>query len=170
MPRPLALVVLLLAVLSRAALADYQAGVRAWGHADYAAAAAAFQSAAEAGEPESQYMMGRLYALGDGVPRDFVQAWLWFDRAARQGHADAAESRAMLDHVLNQRQLALVHQLAVPPPARAQSQPQPQPQAQPPAQLAEQPGARPLLLLPRRSTVEMGSANPPWANQQQAAR
>ncbi|MGE5514860.1 MAG: SEL1-like repeat protein [Bacteroidota bacterium] len=161
MPRPFTLVVLLLVLLSRAALGDYQSGVRAWGHGDYAAAAVAFQSAAEAGEPESQYMMGRLYSLGDGVPRDFVQAWLWFDRAARQGHVEAAEARASLDHVLNARQRALALQLATPPQAP------PQVEAAPPTQTAEVPGARPVVLMPRRGAVEVA---PMDADQQQAAR
>lgn len=165
MPRPFAAIVLLIVLLSRAALGDYQAGVRAWGRGDYAAAAAAFQSAAETGEPESQYMMGRLYSLGDGVQRDFVQAWLWFDRAARSGHAEAAQARAALEQVLNPPQLALARQLAAPPPPP----PPPPLAAQPPqpvaAQVASDPAARPVVLVPRRGTVEMEPAV-----QEQAAR
>lgn len=164
MPRPFILLVLLLALSSRIALGDYQAGVRAWGRGDYTAAAAAFQGAAEAGEPESQYMMGRLYSLGDGVPRDFVQAWLWFDRAARHGHPEAAAARDGLEHVLNPSQLALAHQLAMPPPP-----PPPPPPAQyvapPQPQVASEPVARSVVLVPRRGTVV---TEPP--GQQQAAR
>lgn len=161
MPRPYILLVLFVVLLSRAALGDYQAGVRAWGRGDYAAAAAAFQSAAEAGEPESQYMMGRLYSLGDGVPRDFVQAWLWFDRAARKGHAEAAEARASLDHVLNAGQLALARELATPPQPPAPQQPPPSPQVA--GTVAQT--ARPVLLVPRQGAVAMAPAD-----QQQAAR
>lgn len=158
MPRPFFLLVLLLALSSRIALGDYQAGVRAWGRGDYSAAAAAFQGAAEAGEPESQYMMGRLYSLGDGVPRDFIQAWLWFDRAARHGHAEAAAARDGLEHVLNPSQLALAHQLAAPPPL-------PPVQSGAPPQVASEPVARSVVLVPRRGTV----ATEP-SGQQQAAR
>ncbi|MGE5475872.1 MAG: SEL1-like repeat protein [Bacteroidales bacterium] len=164
MPRPLAIVLLSVVLLSRAALGDYQSGVRAWGHGDYAAAAAAFQSAAEAGEPESQYMMGRLYSLGDGVPRDFVQAWLWFDRAARKGHAEAAQARTALEGVLNPRQLAMARQLAAPPAPPVSPSPDTA-QAPAAAQVAQAPVARPLMLLPRRGAVEMAPAD-----QQQAAR
>lgn len=171
MPRPFALLLLLLTVLSsRAALGDYQTGVRAWGQGDYAAAAAAFLPAAEAGEPESQYMMGRLFALGDGVPRDFVQAWLWFDRAARQGHAQAAQSRAMLEHVLNPQQLALARQLAMPP---ASAQPAPAPSPATPVReaprMVESRAERPLLLVPRRGPVAV-TPGEGGADQQQAAR
>lgn len=161
MPRPFILLVLLLALSSRIALGDYQTGVRAWGRGDYAAAAAAFQGAAEAGEPESQYMMGRLYSLGDGVPRDFIQAWLWFDRAARHGHPGAAAARDGLEHVLNPSQLALAHQLAAPP---ASLPPAPSPVPSQP-QVASEPAARSVVLVPRRGTVV---TDPP--DQQQAAR
>lgn len=151
MPRPFLLALLGLVLLSRMALGDYQTGVRAWARGDYAAAAAAFQSAAEAGEPESQYMMGRLYSLGDGVPQDFVQAWLWFDRAARHGHAAAAEARDGLDHVLNAGQLALAHQLAMPPPSPVL----PPPSSEVAAAPAD--AGRPVVLVPRRGTVEAPS-------------
>jgi TPR repeat protein len=159
------MVLLSVLLLSHAALGDYQSGVRAWGHGDYAAAAAAFQSAAEAGEPESQYMMGRLYSLGDGVPRDFVQAWLWFDRAARKGHAEAAQARDALEGVLNPRQLAMARQLAAPPAPPALPAAPETTQAPAAAQVAQAPVARPLVLLPRRGAVEMAPAD-----QQQAAR
>lgn len=161
MVRPLAVLVLLAVMLSRAALGDYQAGLRAWGRGEFAAAAAAFLPAAQAGEAESQYMMGRLYALGDGVPRDFVQAWLWFDRAARQGHAPAAEARDGLGHVLNGRQLALARQLARPP--APVSEPAP-----PVETLPQDGGARPVLLVPRHGVVRTAPAG--VADQQQAAR
>lgn len=162
MGRPLAMLVLLTLVLSRGALGDYRAGVRAWGHGDFAGAASAFLPAAEAGETESQYMMGRLYTLGTGVPRDFVQAWLWFDRAARHGHAQAAEARASLQALLTPQQLALARQLAAPP------APPPVPAPIPEApRIAEQRAERPVLLLPRRGTVLVA---PSPADQQQAAR
>ncbi|HLO77320.1 MAG TPA: tetratricopeptide repeat protein, partial [Magnetospirillum sp.] len=105
MPRSVLVLTLCCVVLSGAARADYRSGVQAWGKGDFASAAIAFLPAAEAGEPEAQYMMGRLYSLGDGVPRDFVHAWVWFDRAARQGHALAAEARDSMGHVLRPDQL-----------------------------------------------------------------
>jgi len=35
-------------------------------------------------------------ATAGGVPRDLTQAELWLDRAARQGHSKAAETRATM--------------------------------------------------------------------------
>lgn len=97
---------LFLIAATTAARADYAAGVQAWGHGDFAAAAAAFLPSAQAGDAEAQYMMGRLYALGAGVKQDFAQAWLWHDRAARQGHAAAAQARDDLGLVLTPTQQA----------------------------------------------------------------
>lgn len=139
MHRPAALVLAALAVAGTAQ-ADYRSGVQAWGRGDFATAATAFLPAAQSGDAEAQYMMGRLYSLGDGVPQDFVQAWVWFDRAARQGHGLAADARRSMDHVLNAGQLAQARALAAPPPAVA-AQPAPLP-----AQVAQ---VRPTMLVPR---------------------
>lgn len=88
------------------AAADYAAGVRAWGRSDFTTAAREFLPAAQAGDAEAQFMMGRLYALGDGVPTDWGQAWVWHDRAARQGHAEARVSRESMETILTPAQLA----------------------------------------------------------------
>lgn len=151
MPRLLPACALLpcaLLLIAVPAWADYRSGVAAWGRGDYTAAAGAFRPAAEAGDAESQYMMGRLYSLGDGVPRDFVQSWLWFDRAARQGHAEAAVAREALDHVLNAGQMALAQELSQPPPPDI-----PVPAPSVPAAVAQVPAGRPVLLLPRHGGV-----------------
>lgn len=140
MLRPMMFTLLMGVLGAGTAWADYASGVRAWNHADYPAAAAAFLPAARAGDAEAQFMMGRLYALGDGVPQDFVQAWLWHDRAARQGHALAAQARDALGDILNARQQAQVRMALPPPPAPAP----------PPAPVVSE---RSVLLLPRNGVV-----------------
>lgn len=147
------------ATLARPAAADYAGGVQAWVHGDYAAAANAFLGPARLGDAESQYMLGRLYALGDGVPQDFVQSWLWFDRAARQGHAPAAQARDALGAILNTAQKAQVA-AAVPvsPPAPpAPPAPVASTLASTPASMAaaapEAERVGTLVLVPRRGVV-----------------
>ena len=44
---------------------------------------------ARAGNPRAQYLLGMLYADGEGGSRDGRQALSWFRKAARQGFADA---------------------------------------------------------------------------------
>ena len=42
---------------------------------------------AEQGDAEAAYMLGRMYAKGEGVPQDYAQAVVWFRKAAGQGNA-----------------------------------------------------------------------------------
>lgn len=48
--------------------------------------------AAQAGEPESQRMLGTLYFKGQGVKQDFEQAFNLFEKAAKQGSVDATNN------------------------------------------------------------------------------
>lgn len=61
----------------------------AQGSAQGAAAGAdlpALISAAEAGDAEAQYQLGRLFERGERVPRDDFEAARWLERAAENGH------------------------------------------------------------------------------------
>ena len=44
---------------------------------------------ATAGDVRAQYLLGRLYRLGEGRTRNLRMAFRWFSSAARQGHAGA---------------------------------------------------------------------------------
>lgn len=150
--RAVALAVLMGWVLAVPAGADYATGVRYWGRGDFTGAAGAFRPDAQAGNAEAQYMMGRLTSLGDGVPQDFVQAWVWFDRAARQGHSLATAARTSMEHILTPEQLAL---------ARTADQPRTASVAPvPPLQQLQQPvEGRTVVLVPRQGVVvSTGSA------------
>ena len=45
--------------------------------------------AAEWGNPYAQYLLGKLYLSGDGVPQDKDAAYDWFQKAQAQGHDHA---------------------------------------------------------------------------------
>ncbi len=47
------------------------------------------QKAAARGDADAQYKLGRIYAVGDGVPKDSSKAVEWYQKAAAQGNADA---------------------------------------------------------------------------------
>ena len=47
--------------------------------------------AAEQGFADAQLKLGYVYAIGHGVPKDYVQAYAWFNIAAAQGHEKAKE-------------------------------------------------------------------------------
>jgi uncharacterized protein len=85
-PIILALSIVCLAVT---AWADYQAGMDAYGRGDYASALRELRPLAEQGDSGAQFYLGLLYENGDGVPRDFVKARQWYEKAAAQGEAKA---------------------------------------------------------------------------------
>lgn len=73
-----------LALFSTFAFADFQAGLDAYNHGDFATALKEWQPLAEQGEANSQYNLGLLYARGQGVTQDYAQALAWYQKAAAQ--------------------------------------------------------------------------------------
>lgn len=94
------------------ALADYDAGMTAYNRADYPTAVREFRAAADKGDARSQLMLGRLYAQGNGVPQDFVQAHMWYNLAAAKGNAEAATARDDLAQRMTPAQLAQAQDMA----------------------------------------------------------
>lgn len=51
---------------------------------------------AKKGDKRAQYLLGRQYQMGQGVAKDPVQAYVWYSRAAKQGHAEAGLFKHLL--------------------------------------------------------------------------
>ena len=100
------------AVLAAPATADFPAAVEAYDQGDYVTAFEESRPPAERGDGEAQYMLGFLYARGEGVRRDLVRAYLWFTLAARQGDAIAADALAGLSARMSREQIAAAESLA----------------------------------------------------------
>jgi len=49
-----------------------------------------YRTAAEQGNLNAQYLLGRMYERGQGVAKDDVLAYVWLSAAAEQGSAEAA--------------------------------------------------------------------------------
>lgn len=73
--------------------------------ADYVRAAECFKEAAEGGYAPAQNNLGKLFAAGQGVPRDDAEACRWFRRAAEQGDAGGQFSMGNLCHPASLGQL-----------------------------------------------------------------
>ncbi len=112
---------------NRIALGDRIArGRTAFARKDGAAAMAGLLPAALAGDAESQFLVGRLYEDGIGVPIDLAEAIAWWAMAAVQGHAPAAAAVEAAGPRLDPAQLERATRLwavrvppATPPPAPA---------------------------------------------------
>src|ERR1700679_3582281 len=78
---------------------------------DYSEAVKWWHKAADQGEAGAQSSLGLMYGNGQGVPRDFVQAYMWLYLAAAQG----AQTRSTLDyleHEMTPDQIAEAKKLA----------------------------------------------------------
>lgn len=95
------------AMTAGAAFADVRAGIEAWRAGNYEAAVREWRPLADAGDGDAQFNMGQAYKLGRGVPVDLVQAQGWYERAARQGHAQAESNLGLLLFQNNQRERAM---------------------------------------------------------------
>ena len=68
-------------------------------------APAYFRKAASLGFPQAQWELGHLYELGSVVPKDLVQAHLWYSLAFEGGYQDAGKSLKKIEGRLSQKEL-----------------------------------------------------------------
>src|SRR5262245_39856094 len=85
--------------LSTPAWADYQAGTEAFERGDYATALPELRPFAEHGDSLAQSMLGWMYEWGEGVPKDYMQARVWYEKAAAQGFAPAQTNLGALYNI-----------------------------------------------------------------------
>ena len=83
-----------------------------WQREDYATAFREFKSLAEKGAAEAQNILGVMYDKGQGVPQDYVQAYMWLTLAAAQGVKQATEARDRLASQMSSAQIEEAQQLA----------------------------------------------------------
>lgn len=82
--------------LAGPAFADVKAGVDAWSRGDYKAAVNQWKGPAERGDPDAQFNLAQAYKLGQGVERDMSRAETLYERAAANGHLQAADNYGLL--------------------------------------------------------------------------
>jgi len=75
--------------LAAPALADIEAARDLMEAGEFAAARAALAPAARSGNADAEELIGVMYAMGLGVPRDDVRAFEWYLRASMKGHPGA---------------------------------------------------------------------------------
>lgn len=110
--RHLIITAALMLVSSLAVAADFNAGMTAYERQDYKTAAEEFSALAEAGDYHAQYLLGRLYAEGNGVAQNKVQAYKWYDIAASRGHIHAAQARDTLARDMRRARITEAQKLA----------------------------------------------------------
>jgi len=71
-------------------------GVEAWQAGNFEEAIRQWRPLADRGDADAQYNIAQAYFLGRGVPQNMNLAEQWYQRAARQGHEEAAANYGLL--------------------------------------------------------------------------
>ena len=104
---------LFLVTFALPALADYEAGRKAWNAGKSSEALAQWRAAADGGDRRAMLELGRLYVRGLGVPQSFVQAHVWFNLAASRGVEAAVKERDAVAAKMTPQQLATAQERAL---------------------------------------------------------
>ena len=101
-----------MSVAASIAAGSLEDAVSAYRRADYATALRIYRSMADQGRADAQSNLGSMHAEGEGVPRDFVQALMWFTLSAAQNHKDGVENRDRAAGLMSPAQIAEAQKLA----------------------------------------------------------
>ncbi len=110
--KPLVLATVLVVALAAPASAGLPDAIEAYDQGDYASAFAEAMPVAQRGDADAQYLLGYLYARGEGVRTNLVHAYFWYTLAARQGDEIAAGALDDLARRMNPKQVAEAKALA----------------------------------------------------------
>jgi TPR repeat protein len=94
------------------AAGPFEDATAAFRKGDYATALRLFRPLADQGYAPAQYILGVQYALGQGVPKDFVRVHMWFNLAAAQGDKGAVLARDAIAQGMTPAQIAEAQKLA----------------------------------------------------------
>ena len=108
----LVLAVILTAIAAAPSRADFPAAIAAYDGGDYATAFTEAMAEAARGDGDAQYLVGFLYARGEGVAVDLVRAYLWFSLVADHGDRFAMDALAGLARRMTAAQIAEAEALA----------------------------------------------------------
>jgi TPR repeat protein len=107
-----ATLVLSICLAAPALAGPFEDGVAAYDRKDYAAALWIFRPLAEQGNASAQNNLGVMYAIGNGMPQDYVEAHKWANLAAAQGNKvaekfmDSIAARMTSDQIAEAQRLA----------------------------------------------------------------
>ena len=102
-----ALIVSLAMVHGTAAVAGpLEDGVSAYNRGKFSDALKLLSPLADSGEADAQYTLALMYSKGEGVTKDPVRAYMYYDLLAQGGDKDAASDRDALGSKMTPEQLA----------------------------------------------------------------
>ncbi len=108
----LAALVVFLSLVTPGLAGPFEDGVAAYERKDYAAAMRILRPLAEQGNASAQNNLGVMYAIGNGLPPDYVEAYKWANLAAAQGNKVAEEFMDSIAARMTSLQIAEAQRLA----------------------------------------------------------
>ena len=92
--------------------ADLQKGWTAYQSGNFATALREWRPLAEKGNADAQYLVGGMYAAGQGVIRDWVFAHMWGNLAASNGNENGGKLREIAAKNMTPADLSTAQKLA----------------------------------------------------------
>ncbi|WP_147434033.1 SEL1-like repeat protein [Mariprofundus sp. EBB-1] len=89
--------------INAVAAVDAQECLQSYYMKSYARALPLCKAAAQAENEQAQFVLGMMYAKGNGVQRDFQKASRWLTAASQQGHLAARYKLQNLEHSLSEQ-------------------------------------------------------------------
>ncbi|MBI3371644.1 MAG: sel1 repeat family protein [Betaproteobacteria bacterium] len=71
-----------------------------------------YRLSAVQGNDAAEHNLGVIYESGQGVPKDYVRARMWFSLAALDGNADAVTSGELIGKLMTPQQMAEARKMA----------------------------------------------------------
>jgi TPR repeat protein len=71
-----------------------------------------YRRAAEGGLAAAQSRLGALYEYGEGVPQDYVLAYMWSNLGAAQGNESAQSNKDAVGRLMTREQIAEAQRLS----------------------------------------------------------
>jgi TPR repeat protein len=90
----------------------WEDGMAAYNRGDYVPAIRLFRPLAEAGNAKAQHLIGVMYHRGQGVARNSVRAFLWFNRAAARGDARAKAELRDVSQTMTRQEISQAREMA----------------------------------------------------------
>jgi TPR repeat protein len=90
----------------------WEDGTAAYNRGDYVPAIRLFRPLAEQGNAKAQNVLGVMYRKGQGVARNSVRAFVWFNRAAARGDAQAKAELRDVSQTMTPEELSQAREMA----------------------------------------------------------
>lgn len=86
--------------------ATYGSAMDAWERGDFRTAFREFTELSRNNDPYAQYMLGKIYANGEGTRQDYVMAYVWLHLSESSGINQAGELKSKIKRRMSRAQLA----------------------------------------------------------------